>query len=323
MKNSIKYALFLSFLVVSFVASLASGDSGFSLKELLLGLKGSNIDHVILFKLRLPRVVFGFFVGGALSVCGVILQALFRNPLTEPYTLGVSGGAALGVVISSLFNLERFAPLSGFLGSMFIVLTIYGFTIKKGRLSLDSMLLVGVMTSFISSSLVLFIMALSDPQKLHGIIFWMMGSLQWPTNFALWLVGLSSVSVAVIAFLFSWNLNALSIGEEDALYLGVDVETTKRVMFFISSLAVGISVSFAGIIGFVGLVVPHFFRIVFSQDHRFLVLLSFFGGGAFLILCDAIARSVVAPVELPVGVITGIIGGLAFIWAFLKTREFS
>jgi iron complex transport system permease protein len=309
-------------LFVAFIISLSIGDSGLSFKGLLIGLKKSDINHVILFKLRLPRVIFGFFIGGALSVCGVILQALFKNPLTEPYTLGVSGGAALGVTLSFLINIEAFAPFGGFFGSLLVALLLYGFTVKKGRLSLDSMLLVGVMISFISSSLVLFVMALSDPQRLHGIVFWMMGSLQWPTNVALWLVGLSSFALLFVSFLFSWSLNALSIGEEDALFLGVDVETTKRVMFFISSLAVGISVSFAGIIGFVGLVVPHFFRIVFSQDHRFLLPLSFFGGGGFLILCDAIARSIVAPIELPVGVITGLVGGVVFIWVFLKSKEF-
>ncbi len=323
MKTLTKLTILFIFLIVSLVFSLSCGDSGFSLKGLFEGLKGSGIEHVILFKLRLPRVVFGFFVGGALGVCGVILQALFRNPLTEPYTLGVSGGAALGVVVSFLLNLERWAPLSGILGSMVVVFSLYGFAVKRGRLSLDSLLLVGVMISFISSSMVLFVMAVSNPEKLHGIVFWMMGSLQWPTTLALWLVGLSSITAALVSFLFSWNLNALSISEEDAVYLGVNVEATKRIVFLVSSLAVGVSVSFAGIIGFVGLVVPHFFRITFSSDHRFLIPLSFFGGGSFLILCDAIARSAVAPVELPVGVITGIIGGLAFIWVFLKNRGYT
>ena len=321
MKINIKLLFVFLFFVLSVFISLISGSSGISIKEFVNAFENAGIDRVILFDLRLPRLVLGFFVGGALSVCGVILQALFRNPLTEPYTLGISGGAALGVVFGILMGLSAFLPLMGFLGALVVILFVYGFSLKSGSINLNNMLLIGVMISFISSSLVLFIMALSDINRLHNIIFWMMGSLQWASLTSVYLIVFVSLFTLVVSFMFSLNLNAISVGEEDALSLGVNVELTKKVIFGISSLAVGSVVAFTGIIGFVGLVVPHFFRIVFSKDHRILLPLSFIGGGSFLVLCDSIGRTVVAPIELPVGVITGIIGGVIFIWVLLNSKR--
>ena len=189
---------------------------------------------------------------------------------------------------------------------------------KKGYVSLDKMLLIGVMISFISSSLVLFIEALVSPAKLSGIVYWMMGSLQWVSKTGLGVISVLSALVFFVSFMLSVYLNAMSLGEEDAKYLGVDVEKVKVAVFLIASLATGLSVSYVGIIGFVGLVVPHFFRITFSRDYRILLPLAFFGGGSFLIICDSVARSIVSPIELPVGVITGIIGGSAFIWVLSR-----
>ncbi len=320
MKVKIKLLFVFIFFIASIFISLISGSSGISVKEIINAFKSGGIDRIILFDLRLPRLVLGFFVGGALSVCGVILQALFKNPLTEPYTLGISGGAALGVVFGILMGLSTFLPLMGFLGALLVIFFVYGFSIKSGKINLNNMLLIGVMISFISSSLVLFIIALSDVNRLHNIIFWMMGSLQWASSTSVYLIVSVSLLTLIVSFIFSLNLNAISIGEEDAISLGVDTELTKKIIFGISSLAVGSMVAFTGIIGFVGLVVPHFFRIVFSKDHRILIPLSFIGGGSFLILCDAIGRTIAAPIELPVGVITGIIGGIVFIWVLLNNK---
>jgi len=320
LKSVVKLVLLVIFILVSVSVSLSSGDSGISLFNFINALSNSGVDRVILFDLRIPRVLLGFFVGGALGVCGVMLQALFRNPLTEPYTLGISGGAAFGAALAIVFGLGRFMAFGGFVGSLAVVFFVYLLSIKNRVVDISKMLLIGVMVSFVSSSLVLFMMAVSDPVKLHRIVFWMMGSLQWPNRFAVVLNAISSVFVLIVGIFLSWNLNAISVSEEDAVYLGVNVESTKKVVFFISSLAVGIAVAFAGIIGFVGLVVPHFFRLTFSRDHKFLIPLSFFGGGSFLILSDALARSLFAPVELPVGVITGIVGGIVFIWVLARSR---
>ena len=315
-----KLFLFVVFVFLSIIFSICTGSEGFSFGTFIHAIKNSGIDRAILLDLRLPRVAIGFCVGGVLSVAGAILQAMFKNPLVEPYTLGISGGAALGVVFGMFFGISAFfwLPFCGFLGALVVMLLVYLFSIKKGYISLDKMLLIGVMISFISSSLVLFVEALVSPAKLSGIVYWMMGSLQWVSKAGLGVISVLSVLVFFVSFLLSVHLNAMSLGEEDAKYLGVDVERVKIAVFLIASLATGLSVSFVGIIGFVGLVVPHFFRITFSRDYRILLPLTFFGGGSFLIICDSLARSIVSPIELPVGVITGIIGGSTFIWVLSR-----
>ncbi len=315
-----KLFLFVIFVFLSIIFSICTGSEGFSFSSFMHAIKNSGIDREILLDLRLPRVAIGFCVGGILSVAGAILQAMFKNPLVEPYTLGISGGAALGVVLGMFLGVSVFfwLPLCGFLGALVVMFLVYLFSIKRGYISLDKMLLIGVMISFISSSLVLFIEALVSPAKLSGIVYWMMGSLQWVSRTGLGVISVLSVLVFLVSFLLSVYLNAMSLGEEDAKYLGIDVERVKIGVFLVASLATGLSVSYVGIIGFVGLVVPHFFRIMFSRDYRILLPFTFFGGGSFLIICDSLARSIVSPIELPVGVITGIIGGSTFIWVLSR-----
>jgi iron complex transport system permease protein len=248
---------------------------------------------------------------------------MFRNPLVEPYTLGISGGAGLGVSLNIVFKLHQKVgvlslPLSGFLGALSVVFFLYFLSTRRGILKIHSLLLYGVMISFISSSLIMLIMAVSRVEDLHGIIFWMMGSLEEPSEFLINLTLLFSILGLIISYVFSIPLNALSIGEEGALNLGIDVEKTKRFLFLLATLLTGMSVSVTGMIGFVGLVVPHFVRIFIGRDNRILILGSFLCGSSFLILCDTLARTVISPSELPVGVITGILGGSLFIYALGK-----
>jgi iron complex transport system permease protein len=282
-----------------------------------------STESSILFDIRLPRIILGFAIGGSLSLAGVILQGMFRNPLVEPYTLGISGGAGLGVSLNIVLRVHQRVgvlslPLSGFLGALSVVFFLYFLSARRGVLKIHNLLLYGVMISFISSSLIMLIMAVSRVEDLHGIIFWMMGSLEEPNGFLIRLTFILSIVGLVLSYLFSISLNALSVGEEEAFHLGVDVEKTKRFLFLVATLLTGISVSVAGMIGFVGLVVPHFVRIFIGRDHRILLLGSFLCGSSFLILCDTLARTVIAPSELPVGVITGILGGSLFIYALGK-----
>ncbi len=290
-----------------------------NLIPLILGRKDPSL-HTILFHIRLPRILLGFSIGGALSLAGVLLQGIFRNPLVEPYTLGISGGAALGVSLNIMLQLYRSIgvyslPLSGFLGGMFVVLVLYYLSTRKEVLRIESLLLTGVMISFISSSLIMLLMAISRTEDLHGIVFWIMGSLEEPNFLLIKLAFLISTLGLILSYRFSVHLNALSLGEEDALHLGIHVEATKRQLFLLASLLTGFSVSVAGIIGFVGLLVPHFMRMLFGGDHRILLISSFLCGSAFLIFCDTLARIIIPPSELPVGVITGIFGGSLFIYA--------
>lgn len=323
---SIQILILTGVLFAVSIFSLCIGSSGITLKKIFLTIsdgRGST-EYSIIFDIRLPRIILGFAVGGSLSLAGVILQGLFRNPLVEPYTLGISGGAALGVCLNIILGIYHTSilslPVSGFTGAILVVLLVYFLTLKKGILKIQGLLLTGVMISFISSSLIMFIMAISKVEDLHGIIFWIMGSLEEPNMLLIKITVLLSVFGLFGAYFFCRDLNALALGEEDASHLGVDTEKTKKVLFLLSSLLTGAAVSVAGVIGFVGLVIPHFVRMFIGYDHRILIIASFLTGGAFLILCDTIARTVIAPIELPVGVITGIIGGVMFIYFLNKPR---
>jgi len=320
-------SILCSLLIGIILFSLCSGSAGISLKKILgviLEGKGAT-EYSILFDIRLPRIILGFAIGGALSLAGVILQGMFRNPLVEPYTLGISGGAAIGVCLSIVLRLNRHLgilsmSISGFLGAVLIILLIYTLSIKKGILKIQGLLLTGVMISFISSSLIMLIMSISRTEDLHGIIFWIMGSLEEPSWFLIKSASFISIFGLVVAYLFCLKLNAFSLGEEEALHLGINVEKTKRLLFILTSLLTGFSVSVAGIIGFIGLVVPHFMRMFVGNDHRILLISSFLSGAAFLIFCDTLARTVIAPMELPVGVLTGILGGILFVYALTKRQ---
>ncbi|MBI4650051.1 iron ABC transporter permease [Candidatus Desantisbacteria bacterium] len=309
------------------IFSLCVGASGIPLRKIISFFfdKNTGVELSIIFDIRLPRIILGFAIGGALSIAGVILQGMFVNPLVEPYTLGISGGAALGVCLGISFKLtNKFGilsmPVLGILGAGMVIILIYFLNIKRGLFKIYEVLLTGVMISFVSSSFVMLIMAVSGAEDLRGIIFWMMGSLEEPN----WLLIKISVLISVIGLLASYSLsislNALSLGEDNAQHLGINTETTKRLLFLISSILTGLSVSICGMIGFIGLVVPHFSRMLVGNDNRILLICSYLCGAIFLILCDTLARTIIAPLELPVGVITGIFGGSLFVYAITKKR---
>jgi iron complex transport system permease protein len=317
------------FLLAASVVSLVSGSAGIPISKIIPSLlKGrGSAEYSILVDIRLPRIILGFAIGGALSLAGVILQSMFRNPLVEPYTLGISGGAALGASLCIILRLSNFLPtmslpLSGFIGACLVVMPLYFFNARKKMLHIEGLLLTGVMISFISSSMVILILAISRAEDLQSIIFWIMGSLEQPS----WLLILTALCTSLIclclSYFFGLHMNAFSLGEEEAIHLGIDTEKTKKQLFFIASLLTGISVSVSGLIGFVGLIVPHFVRILAGYDHRRLLVISFITGAGFLIICDTIARTIIAPIQLPVGVITGILGGTIFIYV-LSRKLFS
>jgi iron complex transport system permease protein len=303
------------------------GSVGISAKNIIsIFFEGKNsTEYNILFNIRLPRILLGFAIGGALSLAGVISQGMFRNPLVEPYTLGISGGAALGVCLNIVLGLGHSAglislPLCGFIGAALVIALVYSLSRKRGTVKTQSLLLTGVMISFICSSLVMLIMAVSRAEDIHGIVFWIMGSLEEPSWGLIKLTALISVAGLFVSYIFCSDLNALSLGEEEASHLGVNVERTKLALFLLASLLTGASVAVAGIIGFVGLTIPHLVRMVLGSDHRIVLAASFLTGGIFLILCDTLARTIISPLELPVGVITGILGGSLFVYALTRTR---
>lgn len=329
MKNQlnllIKIVVLAGILLGIGIFSLSIGSVSIPVKKIFsLVLEGeSTTEYSVLFDIRLPRIVLGCAIGGSLSLAGVILQGIFRNPLVEPYTLGISGGAALGVCLNILFKLKEIfgvlsLPLCGFTGAILVIVLLYFFSLKRGFFKIQEILLTGVMISFISSSLVMLIMATSRTEDLHGIVFWIMGSLEEPNWILIKLMVFISILGLIVSYLFCLDLNALSLGEEEAFHLGIDIEKVKKILFLLASLLTGFGVSITGIIGFVGLVVPHFVRMFVGGDYRILLVSSFLCGAGFLIFCDTLARTIIAPTELPVGVITGILGGSLFIYALTK-----
>ena len=278
----------------------------------------TSVEYMLISRVRLPRIILGLAVGGALSLSGVMLQGIYRNPLVEPFTLGISGGASLGVAFTIVFGLHlRFGayvlPLSGFLGAFLIVVLVYSLSSRRGSINIQHMLLTGVMVSFVASSAMMFLMAVSSTENLHGIVFWIMGSLDEPDTRLVWLTLIVTLVVLVLSYLFVQPLNALRLGEEKALHLGINTNRAIKALFLLASLLAGMSVAVAGVIGFVGLIIPHVLRMFLGSDYRILLISSFLLGGAFLVLSDVVARTIISPNELPIGVITGMIGGVVFI----------
>ncbi len=327
MNEKLRRGLFLIFFLSALLFgaamfSLSIGADKIPLKTVFsfFSLPRGGTDHTILFYIRLPRIILAIAAGGGLSIAGVLFQGMFRNPLVEPYTLGVSGGAALGVTLTILLGITAFNILGGFLGALFTITLVYFLTARRAILKIHTLLLTGVMISFLSSSLITLIMAVVDVSQLHGILFWIMGSLEETNWFLVKLILILSLLGFVASYLFSHSLNALSLGEEEASHLGVDIEKMKRFLFVLASALTGCIVSVTGIIGFVGLVIPHFIRMIVGRDHRIVLPASFLGGGIFLLICDTLARTIISPLELPVGVVTGIVGGVLFIY-FLSKRQ--
>lgn len=319
-------AILLCCLIVAIGISLTIGELKLSLLDIpqILRKGQGSIEHTIMMNIRLPRVLLGIAVGGALSLSGVILQGVYRNPLVEPFTLGISGGAALGVafaiVLGLHFSMGSFIlPLMGFAGALGTIIIVYFISVKKGRIRIQNMLLIGVMISFVASSIMMLLMSITTSENLHGIVFWIMGSLDEPKQSLIWINLIVSIVGLLLAYLFVKPLNALRLGEEKARHLGVNTNTSIKILFLIASLLAGVSVAVAGVIGFVGLVIPHLMRLIVGTDNRILLISSFLGGSIFLILCDSISRVIILPNELPIGVITGIVGGLVFVLILSRT----
>ena len=321
-----RYMLWMLFLILMLVLvmaaalfSLISGDANIALSDIPGILRsGEGIEFGILTRIRIPRILLAFAVGGALSLTGAILQGIYRNPLVEPYTLGISGGAALGVALMIVLGIYMnqgalMLPAGGFAGSLLAVILVYTLSFKRGGIQINRMLLIGVMVSFVASASMMLLMAITTADNVHSIVFWMMGSLDEPNTSLIWIAVAGSLIGLALSLFYTRALNALRLGETKARHLGINANLAIRILFVIASILTGICVSVAGVIGFVGLIIPHIVRLLMGTDYRLLVPASFLGGSFFLILCDILARTLIAPNELPIGVITGLLGGTVFI----------
>ena len=285
-------------------------------------------DAVIVFDIRLPRTLVGLLVGGALATSGALLQGLFRNPLADPALIGVSAGsglaAALVIVLGHAFVTGPgpipFAvlPAAAFLGALAATSLLYAIATRRGRTSIATMLLAGIAIAALAGAGIGFLAFLSDDRQLRDITFWTLGSIGGATWSKFAIVGPVIGTALCAAPFLARALNALVLGEAEAFHLGIAVERAKRLVILLSAVAVGTAVAVAGPISFVGLVVPHILRLLIGPDHRLLLPASALGGGILLVGADMVARSVVAPAELPIGIVTAFVGAPYFLWLLLR-----
>lgn len=281
-----------------------------------------DLERTILYTVRLPRIILAGLVGASLATAGVIFQALLRNPLADPYILGLSGGSAVGAILGIIFGAGAFSlgiPGTALAGAFLSVAVTFGIAGRNPQT--NTILLTGVIVNAFFSAVILFLVSISTKTHLQNILFWLMGDLSSPSAEAVAISAFSLFLAFIMIYLNAHSLNLMSLGEETASQLGVRVERTKIILFGAASLLTAMAVSFSGIIGFVGLIIPHMMRLAVGADHRILLPASLIFGGIFLIVSDAVARSVLAPVELPVGVVTAFCGAPYFIY-LLRRREY-
>lgn len=309
--------------------SLFVGSAGLSPRAVARALAGraggDSVEAVVTLHLRLPRVLAATLAGGALAVAGVAFQGLTRNPLAEPAILGVSSGAAFGVVLAQIFGLglsvlEALGVATfAFAGALLAAAVVYVIAVVPGGLSIQTLLLGGVIVGIFFTSAITVLISIVDFNRLGGVVHWLLGNLTPIPNGSLALFALLALAGFWLVLRHARELNLLALGEEAAVQLGVDAERLKRRVFVAAALLTGTVVAFTGPIGFVGLVVPHVLRGLLGQDNRLLVPTALVAGGIFLLAADTLARNVVAPAELSVGVITSFCGAPVFVY-LLRTR---
>lgn len=277
----------------------------------------------IFWNLRLPRIILSVLVGAALSVCGAAYQSIFRNPLTDPYVLGISSGASLGAAVAILLGLQTFLLGVGACAlatGILTILIIYRIASIGNRMHATTLLLTGVCLTFLISAVISFLMVLHQ-DKMDSIIFWTMGSFASASWVDVAFVAPVVVAGTAVVVYYGRDLNLLLAGSETAKSLGVEVEKVKKRLLLVTTLMVAFCVSTCGVIGFVGLVVPHCIRLVAGPDNRRVVPLAVLVGGTFLLLCDTLARTLMIPAELPVGCLTALVGAPLFIYLLYKNKK--
>ena len=320
-------AVLAGLLLLALAAGLAAGSSGVKLAafwQVIMDPESADtMLKAIIWKIRLPRVLIAIVAGATLSLGGLVFQALLRNPLAEPYILGVSGGSAIGAIIGILMGFARFPGITltafaGSTGTLLLVLVIAG---RRSLVSSDSLLLSGVMINAFCSAVIMFLVSITQDARLHSIMFWLMGDLS--------LAGMKEAGILTalvlpcfgLTFLLSNHMNLLLLGRETAQTMGVNIRLVVIALLVATSFMVSVTVSYCGLFGFVGLVIPHLLRLAIGPDHRVLVPACILGGGAFMVVCDILARTLPDQGEMPVGVITALIGAPLFIYLLKRSQR--
>lgn len=307
--------------LASFAAALAVGSLPVPIPDVVAALLGQPVDNAaIVLDLRLPRALAGFACGGLLALAGALMQVLLRNPLADPYVLGISGGAGVGAMFAILLGLGM-AGLNGmaFLGALAAMLIVFGLAHGDGAWTQTRLLLTGVIVAAGCGALVALMLSIAPEHKLRGMLFWLMGDLS--QTGAPWVALVILAAALTAAIPFARELNLLARGQDTAQALGVDVKRLRYTVYALASLVTAVAVTSAGSIGFVGLVVPHLVRLAIGNDQRLLLPASVLAGGALLTLADTLARTIVAPQQLPVGVLTALIGVPVFLFLLARHRQ--
>ena len=311
-------------LVVSILLGLSFGPTGNVTQTLATIMQKKIVNpmhHAIIWQIRFPRVLLAVLVGATLSLGGLVFQALLRNPLAEPYILGISGGSAIGAIIGIMLGLSRFpgVSLTAFIGSLATLLLILIMTTGQTILKKESLLLSGVMVNAFCSAVILFLISLAHDSRLHNILFWLMGDLSTAEMKQVAILATMLLPCFGIIFWLSHSMNLLLMGRELAQSMGLNIKAVTLVLLVTASFMVSATVSHCGLLGFIGLVMPHLLRLLLGSDHRVLVPACIIGGGAFLAICDLLARTIPSQGEMPPGVITALIGAPLFIFLLKKS----
>jgi iron complex transport system permease protein len=318
--------LFILLLVCIF-AGISLGSTGGGFKWVWNSVMGQTATdsmlNTIIWQIRFPRVLMAVLVGATLSLGGLVFQALLRNPLAEPYILGISGGSAIGAIIGILAGLSLFPGVSflAFSGSVVILLLILAMSSGQSILKKDSLLLSGVIINAFCAAVIMFLISMAHDTKIHNIMFWLMGDLSMIEMRHVGYLALILVPCFVIIFVFSNSMNLMLLGKEMAQSMGVNIKAVTITLLITTSLMVSATVANCGLLGFVGLVMPHLLRLTFGSDHRILVPACVLAGGSYMVLCDLLARSLPQQGEMPVGVITAMIGAPLFIFLLKRSTR--
>ncbi len=313
-------SLLIALVFISFLFALANGSSTLSFQEIVSLFNGSAsaLQQSIVFELRLPRALAAFAAGALLSLAGVLMQVLLRNPLADPYVLGVSGGSAFVALLAMLLGLNSFMlTSSAFFGALLSIFLVFSFSHNQGSWNISRLLLTGIILASGWGALISFVLVIAPPEKIHGMLFWLMGDLSYDRPL---LPAYLILSIGLLASLFiARQLNILLWGDIQASSLGIHSKQLRIIIFFLSSLLTAGAITLAGSIGFVGLVIPHLVRLIIGTDHRILLPASALSGGLLLVLADTLARTLLAPQQLPVGILTALIGVPLFLYLLRRS----
>jgi iron complex transport system permease protein len=318
--------LLLVLLVIIFLGiSIGSTGGGFKVVVQSLWNEGQadTTLNTIVWRIRFPRVLLAALVGATLSLGGLVFQALLRNPLAEPYILGISGGSAIGAIIGILMGLSRFpgVSLTAFMGSAATLVLLLLMSSGQTILKKDTLLLSGVMVNAFCAAIIMFLVSITQDARLHNIIFWLMGDLSLTDMRQVAILALTLLPCFILLFWCSHAMNLLLMGREMAQSMGVNIKTVMVLLLVTTSFMVSATVSHCGLIGFVGLVMPHLLRLLLGPDHRVLVPACVLGGGAYMVFCDLLARILPQQGEMPAGVITALIGAPLFIYLLKRSSR--